>query len=801
MHTNPYPDDAPWPCFRGDAAQRGASLSYRPTETPWEVRHVATGNGVFSTPIIGPGEQLVVGSADRCVYRIDAQSGAVRWTVETGEIIDSAAAWGRDGTVYVPSGDGRIYALNGDTGAERWRFDAARRDAGFTPSSILWWEANVTLGPDGAVFAGSDDFYLYALNPTGGLRWATPTGLNVWSGLACGKDLVYASSFDMHVYACEQQRGRVRWRTPVRNFMAASPALTDDALYIGTFGGELFALDPRTGRTLSVLRLGGPIYASVAVAPDGRLYVGAGDGLLYAIDPTQHQVLWTYATSDPIRASASVGPDPTGQAPYLVYVGSGDGSIYAIDPDGRRRWSYDTATAGPGGNLNASIALGHHGLATASSGGDIVYVPYDAYQRDLPGFTRRPDDGLPADGRRWVRLGADGRPDPRARAWSPGQPVTLRLQARARGRSLSDEVVGPSLEVEAPGPWRAALNERGTQVVLTPQDLSACAGPLRVAARTRLGGVVEGEVPLEVHTRAHPLPADPRFRVTHLSVFAPTIIPSFDQIGLASLTIDVRIVEVTPDGRALGWGVQTFGLDPDGEVVGVTQPRHLYFAFDGSVRDGWLQLEAAPCAFEITAFPVPLRRLRLSGGFDARGLPSLGTSLEFEARLRSWRRALGLVLTMTRPPLRARDLPSALGFAARALPAGWWLLQRRAHAPWGLFNRRGVCNGAGTFRANPAPPSPPTPAQVTRIQRVGRRVIATLTDCTPQAHACPFGILITDPAGRPLPVDLTARTTIRRDRDGAPVAVELALPRRVRLRRGCRVRVLGGLEVLASGQL
>ena len=155
----------PWPSMRGGFGNLGRAR-VSPEPRGWPVRSFPTGGPVFSTPVIGADEQIYVGSADRCFYRLDPASGQVVWRVETDELIDSAACIGPDGSVWVPGGDGRIYGFDAE-GKEVWRYDRMLDRTRVTPSTIYWWEANVVLGPNGWLYAGNDDFYLYAIDPGG----------------------------------------------------------------------------------------------------------------------------------------------------------------------------------------------------------------------------------------------------------------------------------------------------------------------------------------------------------------------------------------------------------------------------------------------------------------------------------------------------------------------------------------------------------------------------------------------------------------------------------------------------------
>jgi len=73
----------------------------------------------LSSPAVVAGI-VYFGSGDHHVYAVDASSGALRWSFETGNVVHASPAVA-DGIVCVGSRDCVVYALDATTGAERWR--------------------------------------------------------------------------------------------------------------------------------------------------------------------------------------------------------------------------------------------------------------------------------------------------------------------------------------------------------------------------------------------------------------------------------------------------------------------------------------------------------------------------------------------------------------------------------------------------------------------------------------------------------------------------------------------------------
>ncbi|MBW2370960.1 MAG: PQQ-like beta-propeller repeat protein [Deltaproteobacteria bacterium] len=737
--SGPPERSAPWPSMRGGSANLGrARLAPEPRD--WPIRSFPTGGPVFSTPVIGAGEQIYVGSADCCFYRLDPESGRVVWRAQTDEIIDSAACIDSDGTVWVPGGDGRIYGFDAD-GVERWRYDRMLDRTRVTPSTIYWWEGNVVLGPNGWLYAGNDDFYLYAIEPYEGVRWATPTGLHIWGAPAFEDERVFVPSFDRCLYALDLETGRVRWRRNLGNFIASSPAVAEGLVIVGSFDHHVTAVDAADGRVVWRTPTGGPVYASAAV-DDDQVVIGSADGVVYGLDLRSGAVRWTRWLGDAIRGSVAVGEH--------LYVPGGDGWLTALERDGSVKWRHDTRRPGTLCNLNASVALGRHGLATASASGDIVYVPYGAVPDARPAEPER-------DGPRLVVCrpgGAAGEPV------GPGDTVGVRVLHSEGGVTL------PGRILSANGP----VCPDGSQVHVKAAPGSA----VRLRGTYRAGDVEhafdeELEIPW-VESREGPLCEG--FRASRLSVQAPSIVPSFDQIGLASLSIDIGILKREGE-RVIAWGVQRFGMDESGSAVGVPDPRVLYYAFDGTWRDGTLELESGECLFEVTAFPVPLTRLRLVA--QRRGDALVGGSLVAETDARSVLRALpsslpsGALARMRgwfpdEPRLADLGVLASIGWRTLALlPAflrGMW-------KPWGLLGEDGKFHGVGGFQVADSPERKSALELVeAKLQR--GRVVARWRGGD-RADA-PGILLLRD--GRPVAWPYSRRLHTRRE-DGIPVRSEL----------------------------
>ena len=119
----------------------------------------STDRYVSSTPAISIIDGTIyVGSYDSYLYAISAL-GILKWKFNTnGPILSSPALSADELTVYIGSnGGGYLYAVNTLTGLMIWRYNVQ--------SSGI--ESSVTVDANGNIYFGCNDFYVYALTPSG----------------------------------------------------------------------------------------------------------------------------------------------------------------------------------------------------------------------------------------------------------------------------------------------------------------------------------------------------------------------------------------------------------------------------------------------------------------------------------------------------------------------------------------------------------------------------------------------------------------------------------------------------------
>jgi len=161
------------------------------------------GHLVDCSPAIGEDGTIYVGTdpygaayqipviADTNFWAINPD-GSLKWAFETGNGVESSPAIGPDGTVYFGSYDSCLYAVadSGTFGFQKWKFK--------TDGQI---DGSPTVDGDGNIYFASRDSVLYCLYPDGSVRWT----FDLIDGSECSptiddKGYLYVGDFSGKLY-------------------------------------------------------------------------------------------------------------------------------------------------------------------------------------------------------------------------------------------------------------------------------------------------------------------------------------------------------------------------------------------------------------------------------------------------------------------------------------------------------------------------------------------------------------------------------------------------------------------------
>jgi outer membrane protein assembly factor BamB len=217
----------------------------------------------------------------------------VRWSYDTGEEIDSSAAYGY-GMVFIGANDGHVYAFDAKTGRLAWRASSfsrfGRREYFYATPTVAY----------GRVYIGNTDGTLYVYGAkTGHLLWAQPAGTYVYSAAAVWRNRVFVGTYDGFLRAYNAATGDPIWKWEAPGKIHGAPTVMAGLVYFATAttGANahpsryvkrgprgIYAVDARTGKLVwQHLQMG---QYSPIVADKERVYL-IGATRVYAVEPRQ----------------------------------------------------------------------------------------------------------------------------------------------------------------------------------------------------------------------------------------------------------------------------------------------------------------------------------------------------------------------------------------------------------------------------------------------------------------------------------------------------------------------------------
>ncbi|KAI9346546.1 quinon protein alcohol dehydrogenase-like superfamily [Obelidium mucronatum] len=370
--------EGPWPSFRGNPSNtahfpQNTVTSPNPKAVLWTFQ---TKRGIFSVPAIASDGTIFIGSADHTFYALNGATGKQKWSIHTGEIIDSAAAIYKDRVVF-GSGDGHLYNVLASNGKVQWKF-AAHHSGEPGGGESTWFEGQVQIDPrDGQIFIGNDDYRFYSLDASGKEIFSYHPGPfpygTTWSGAAIMQNGdAIATAMNGRYYRIDK-KGNVKWHHEALFSISAAVVLhpTRELAFFGTWGGIFRAINTENGNEEWKFDVNEEIYGAAALdSTNETIFFGALDGIFYALDTVTGDVKWKYAVNYPIRSSPALAND-------AIYFGAANGILYCLDPvTGKLIWGYDTTEDVDHRELNASPGLGKDSVVIGSEDGRIISIPY-----------------------------------------------------------------------------------------------------------------------------------------------------------------------------------------------------------------------------------------------------------------------------------------------------------------------------------------------------------------------------------------------------------------------------------------
>jgi len=295
--------------------------------TKYFIKVIAVSDNISSSPAstsfitLDADRLVIVGSENGNLYALDAKSGAVKWSLNTGKIYASATIV--DKVVYIGSEDGRLYAINAVDGSIKWATGLAPTGSFYTASATV---------KNAVVYIGDYGGRFYAFNAADGtLKWYydVPSPYrNIGTSSVIENGVVYFASYDGKIYAFDAVTGVFKWVSgSTGNPITSGLSLQNNTIYVGALP-KVYAFDAATGVTKWISST--PQYASFSSSPtvkDNTVFIGGEDGTFYAYDASTGVLKWKKFLSNGSIVSSPIGVNG------VIYIGGGDGKLYALNAD------------------------------------------------------------------------------------------------------------------------------------------------------------------------------------------------------------------------------------------------------------------------------------------------------------------------------------------------------------------------------------------------------------------------------------------------------------------------------------
>ena len=311
----------------------------------------------MSSPAIGADGTVYAGSPSFNFYAVDRVNGSIKWWWQSDWCIISSPAIGDDGLVYIGSKDHYLYAVDPALETWTWRFPAGT----FYDGHLV--DSSPAIGEDGTIYVGTDpygaagqtpvpvDTSFWAVNPDGTLKWSFDTGDGVESSPAIGPDgTVYFGSYDGYLYAVTDagSQGVLQWKFLTGDAIDGSPTVDGDGvIYFGSRDSNVYALYP-DGTVKWTFPTGDGIECSPTIDDRGYLYIGSMDGNMYALGTGAPDVGVT-SVSVPEHVMPETTHVPTATVRNYRGVGQVCDVSCVIDVDDTVHYTDTKAVSIPGG--------------------------------------------------------------------------------------------------------------------------------------------------------------------------------------------------------------------------------------------------------------------------------------------------------------------------------------------------------------------------------------------------------------------------------------------------------------------
>ncbi len=241
----------------------------------------ARSNFAGSGSALCDGNHIYVGSVKGYFYGIDLKTGLEIWKQDAGAPITASPRL-LGNMLLIAAQNGRLIATNVSQQQPRRVWP----EVGLKPQATAAFSADFA-AEDRGVFAGSQDYAVYAFEPQSGeLMWRYPTGGGISHGIQVGANNVYARADNGKLYALAIEPGRPQEKWTLQGGSTVVAELGGKA-YIIDDRNDLVVVDAASGHVESRVPMTGfSMFVPNTKAP--AIYAANDKGLLVRIDPKSH---------------------------------------------------------------------------------------------------------------------------------------------------------------------------------------------------------------------------------------------------------------------------------------------------------------------------------------------------------------------------------------------------------------------------------------------------------------------------------------------------------------------------------
>ncbi len=280
------------------------------------------------------------------------QSEDLRWVfppvsktprMKMGRIV-SPPILGRN-ALYITTLDGKLHAI-GFHGKRLWTFKDPSN-----PNDLIVSSPTVT--PEGNIFFGTKNLFLYGVSPSGKARWKDLVRGSVTTTPMTLNQAVYVPLSSRGVLQVFSNQGTRKWSYTIegggdeQRLMTPIPA-PNGTIYLASQDGKLHVLSSKTKQLLWKKKFCARIAAPPIIGVSGQLFLscwtrhkansGLWKGELLNIRLRDRKIVWRFQTKAPILASPVLSSDED-----TVYIGSDDTYFYAVNAkSGKLQWRFQS---------------------------------------------------------------------------------------------------------------------------------------------------------------------------------------------------------------------------------------------------------------------------------------------------------------------------------------------------------------------------------------------------------------------------------------------------------------------------